>query len=48
MTEALCRLEAIGATDVYVGTGDKEAANRLYESVGFTEAYRGHEWCKLL
>lgn len=48
MTEALCRLKTIGATDVYVGTGDKEAANRLYESVGFAEAYKGYEWFKQL
>lgn len=46
MFEGLHRLKALGAADVYVGTGDMEAANALYESVGFTEAYRGYIWRK--
>ena len=29
-----------------VETGDMVPANRLYESIGFTEAYRGFEWRK--
>lgn len=48
MLEGLRRLRAIGATDVYVGTGDMEPANRLYDSIGFTEAYRGSTWRTVL
>lgn len=48
MFEGLHRLKALGAAVVYVGTGDMEAANALYESVGFTEAYRGYTWRKVL
>ena len=48
MFEGLQRLRALGATDVYVGTGDMIAANRLYDSIGFTEAYKGYEWLKVL
>ncbi|MBN1681482.1 MAG: GNAT family N-acetyltransferase [Anaerolineae bacterium] len=44
MIEGLRRLKALGATDVYVGTGDAVPANRLYEAVGFTEAYKGTVW----
>jgi mycothiol synthase len=47
MFEGLHRLKALGATDVYVGTGDAVAANALYESVGFTEAYHGYIWQKV-
>ena len=46
MFEGLRRLKALGALDVYVGTGDAVAANELYESVGFTEAYKGYVWRK--
>jgi hypothetical protein len=46
MFEGLHRLKALGATDVYVGAGDAVAANALYESIGFTEAYRGGIWRK--
>jgi len=46
MIEGLHRLKARGATDVYVETGDDLAANALYDSVGFTEAYRGGAWRK--
>jgi mycothiol synthase len=47
MFEGLHRLKAIGAKDVYVGTGDMIPANRLYEAVGFTEAYKGYTWRKV-
>jgi GNAT superfamily N-acetyltransferase len=47
MFEGLRRLKTLGATDAYVGTGDAVPANQLYESVGFTEAYRGHAWRKV-
>lgn len=44
MREGLRRLRAHGAHDVVVGTGDEVAANRLYESLGFTETYIGRIW----
>jgi mycothiol synthase len=47
MQEGLLRLKAIGAVDVTVGTGDMIPANRLYDSLGFTEAYKGHIWQKV-
>jgi ribosomal protein S18 acetylase RimI-like enzyme len=47
MLEGLLRLRFIGAQDVTVDTGDMEPANRLYDSVGFTEAYRGYLWRKV-
>ncbi len=46
MHEALLRLRALGAVDVTVDTGDMTPANRLYDSLGFTEAYRGWAWQK--
>jgi mycothiol synthase len=46
MREGLRRLRALGAADAYVETGDGEAANGLYDAVGFTEAYLGHYWEK--
>ena len=48
MFEGLHRLKALGASDVYVGTGDMIPANALYEAVGFTEAYAGYEWVKVM
>jgi len=48
MHEGQIRLEALGAADAYVDTGDDEAPNRLYERAGFTEAYRGRVWRKAL
>lgn len=48
MLEGLRRLKALGAMDVYVGTGDQPAANRLYDSVGFTEAYKEYLWQKII
>ena len=46
MQEGLLRLKAVGALDVTVDTGDMLGANRLYDSLGFTEAYRGFTWRK--
>lgn len=48
MLEGLHRLKEIGASDVYVGTGDQVAANKLYDALGFTEAYKEHEWRKVI
>ena len=48
MFAGLHRLKALGATDVYVSTGDMIPANALYEAVGFTEAYAGYEWVKVM
>ena len=47
MQEGLLRLKAIGAIDVTVGTGDMIPANRLYDSLGFTEEYKGYVWQKI-
>jgi GNAT superfamily N-acetyltransferase len=47
MFEGLHRLKALGAAEVYVWTGDAVPANRLYESIGFTEAYKGYFWRKV-
>ena len=44
--ERLRRLQHLGVTNVYVDTGDMVPANRLYESVGFTEAYPSYAWRK--
>ncbi len=46
MTEGLLRLWEMGAVEAIVGTGDMEAANGLYTSMGFTEAYRNWIWRK--
>jgi GNAT superfamily N-acetyltransferase len=46
MFEAIARARALGATDVTVGTGDMAPANALYDSLGFTEAYRQVGWRK--
>lgn len=46
MLDGLHRLNALGAVDVFVDTGDQVAANKLYEAVGFTEAYKGYIWQK--
>jgi mycothiol synthase len=48
MFEGLHRLKSLGASDVYVGTGDMIPANALYEAVGFTEAYAGYDWVKVM
>ncbi len=46
MQEGLLRLRAIGAVAATVDTGNMTPANRLYDSLGFTEAYRGFAWRK--
>jgi GNAT superfamily N-acetyltransferase len=46
MREGLLRLRALGAVEASVDTGNREAANRFYDSMGFTEAYRGYAWRK--
>lgn len=46
MCEGLRRLKALGGTMAYVGCGTDVAANRLYESVGFTDFYRDYPWQK--
>jgi mycothiol synthase len=47
MLAGLHRLRALGVADVYVGTGDQVAANKLYDGIGFTEAYKGYGWKKV-
>lgn len=42
MQEALLRLNALGAVDVTVETGDAIPANALYNSLGFTQVEKGH------
>lgn len=44
MLEGYQRVKALGVTDIYVDTGGAAAANAFYDSMGFTEAYRGHYW----
>lgn len=44
MQEALLRLRAMGAVDATVDTGDMVPANRFYDSMGFTEMYKGYAW----
>lgn len=46
MQEGLLRLKALAAVDATVDTGDMAPANRLYDSLGFTEAYQGYAWHK--
>lgn len=46
MQAGLLRLKAMGAVDATVDTGDMIPANRLYDSLGFTEAYQGFSWQK--
>jgi mycothiol synthase len=47
MIEGLKRLKALGAREVYVGTGIHMTANRLYEAIGLTEASRAYQWRKI-
>ena len=47
MQEGLLRLRSLGAVDATVDTGDMTPANRFYDSMGFTEAYRGVTWRKV-
>jgi mycothiol synthase len=44
MFEGLRRLQSIGAHEVTVETGDMIPANRLYDSIGFTEVVKGVVW----
>lgn len=44
MWEALRRARALGAVSASTETGRSAAANRLYESIGFTETYQSHVW----
>jgi len=46
MWEALRRARALGALSASTETGTAEAANRLYESIGFTETYEIGVWRK--
>ncbi|KAA3658119.1 MAG: N-acetyltransferase, partial [Chloroflexi bacterium] len=46
MQEGLLRLKAMGAVHVTVETGDMIPANKLYNSIGFTEKYKGFYWRK--
>jgi ribosomal protein S18 acetylase RimI-like enzyme len=48
MQEGLLRLQAMGAIDVMVETGDRIPANALYNSLGFTRTEKGYFWRKLL
>jgi mycothiol synthase len=48
MYEGLHRVRALGARILTVDTGDAVPANRLYNSMGFTEHYRGYYWRKVL
>ena len=47
MLEGLRRLQALGVEEVEVSTGDADAANALYDSLGFTEYYKAYYWKKL-
>jgi predicted N-acetyltransferase YhbS len=47
MQEGLLRLEAMGAQFAMVDTGDMIPANRLYDTIGFSETYRGYYWRKV-
>ncbi len=47
MHEALHRVQGMGAATATVGTGDMIPANALYDSLGFTEAYRAFTWRKV-
>jgi mycothiol synthase len=46
MLEGLRRLQALGVEQVEVSTGDADAANALYDSLGFTEYYKAYYWLK--
>jgi ribosomal protein S18 acetylase RimI-like enzyme len=46
MLEGMRRLEAIGAADITVETGDAAAANRLYDALGFHERVSGAVWTR--
>jgi hypothetical protein len=44
MWEALRRVQALGALTASTETARAAAANRLYESIGFTETYETYAW----
>jgi len=46
VSEGLCWLQALGATEAYVGTSTRPGPNRLYESVGFRDVCREYGWRK--
>ncbi len=46
MWEGMHRLQALGAVEVTVATGEMVPANALYDAVGFPELYRGWVWRK--
>jgi GNAT superfamily N-acetyltransferase len=46
MLEGLHRLQQLGASDVTVSTGEMVPANRLYEAVGFNQAFKANIWKK--
>jgi GNAT superfamily N-acetyltransferase len=46
MLACLHRLQAIGAGEVTVETGEAEPANALYDTIGFTEVYKSFLWRK--
>ena len=48
MFAGMHRLKALGARGASVDTGDAVPANALYEAVGFTEAYVGFSWRKVV
>lgn len=48
MHEGLHRMKRLGVKHVNVDTGDMTAANALYNSIGFTGAYRGYYWKKVV
>lgn len=48
MNEGLLRLWDRGAVHATVDTGDMVAANALYTAMGFSEAYKGYVWKKVL
>jgi mycothiol synthase len=47
MLEALRRVRPMGAKIIEVSTGDADAANALYDSLGFTEYYKAYAWKKV-
>jgi mycothiol synthase len=47
MMEGLRRVRRLGARIVEVSTGDADAANALYDSIGFTEYYKAYAWKKV-
>jgi len=46
LQEGFLRLREMGGLEVTVDTGDMVPANALYDSLGFTEAYKSFAWVK--